>query len=92
MTMLVITGPQTTVSNVSFLLCAQFSKTWWDFKDQILGFDSRQGLGIFIHHCVRTGSGVHSASYPVDTGGSFPGGKAFGAWSFTSTPQHIFMM
>jgi hypothetical protein len=25
--------------------------------------------------CVQTGSGAHSASYPMGTGGSFPGGK-----------------
>jgi hypothetical protein len=26
--------------------------------------------------CVKTGSGAHPASYPMGTGGSFPGGKA----------------
>jgi hypothetical protein len=26
--------------------------------------------------CVRTGSGAHPASYPMGTGGSFPGGIA----------------
>jgi hypothetical protein len=26
--------------------------------------------------CVQTGSGAQPASYPMDTGGSFPGGKA----------------
>jgi hypothetical protein len=26
--------------------------------------------------CVQTGSGAHPASYPMGTGGSFPGGKA----------------
>jgi hypothetical protein len=26
--------------------------------------------------CVQTGSGAHSASYPMGTGGPFPGGKA----------------
>jgi hypothetical protein len=26
--------------------------------------------------CVQTGSGAHPASYPIDTGGPFPGGKA----------------
>jgi hypothetical protein len=25
--------------------------------------------------CVQTGSGAHPASYTMDTGGSFPGGK-----------------
>jgi hypothetical protein len=27
---------------------------------------------------VQTGSGVHPTSYPMGTGGSFPGGKAAG--------------
>jgi hypothetical protein len=26
--------------------------------------------------CVQTGSGAHQASYPMVTGGPFPGGKA----------------
>jgi hypothetical protein len=26
--------------------------------------------------CVQTGSGTHPASYPMGTGGPFPGGKA----------------
>jgi hypothetical protein len=54
-----------------------------------------------LHHCVHNGSGVHPASYPIDTTGSFPWGKAAGpkadhslpssaevknAWSYTSTP------
>jgi hypothetical protein len=26
--------------------------------------------------CVQTSSGAHPASYPMGTGGSFPGGKA----------------
>jgi hypothetical protein len=30
-------------------------------------------------HIVQTGSGAHPASYPMVTGGSFPGGKAAGA-------------
>jgi hypothetical protein len=28
-----------------------------------------------IHHRVQTGSGAHPASYPMGTGGSFPGDK-----------------
>jgi hypothetical protein len=31
-------------------------------------------------HCVQIGSGAHSASYPTGTRGSFPGGKAAGAY------------
>jgi hypothetical protein len=31
------------------------------------------------HHRVQNGAGTHPASYPMDTGGYFPGGKAAGA-------------
>jgi hypothetical protein len=37
------------------------------------------------HHRVQTGSGVHPASYPMGTRGSFPEGKAAGAWSWPPT-------
>jgi hypothetical protein len=37
----------------------------------------RAGAGNFsLHHRVQNGSGAHSASYPMGTRGSFPGGKA----------------
>jgi hypothetical protein len=45
----------------------------------VLGFDSRRGQGISLHHRVRNGSGAHPASYPMGTRGSFPGSKAAGA-------------
>jgi hypothetical protein len=32
-----------------------------------------------LHHCVHNGSGAHTASYPMGTNGSFPGGKMAGA-------------
>jgi hypothetical protein len=32
-------------------------------------------------HSVQTGSGVHPASYPMGTGGYFPGSKAAGVWN-----------
>jgi hypothetical protein len=35
--------------------------------------------------CFQTGSGARPASYPMDTGGSFPWGKATGAWSWPLT-------
>jgi hypothetical protein len=39
-----------------------------------------RGAGNFsLHHRVQNGSGEHPASYPMDTRGSFPGGKAVGA-------------
>jgi len=31
-----------------------------------------------LHHRVQNGSGAHPASYPMGTGGSFPGIKAAG--------------
>jgi hypothetical protein len=35
------------------------------------------GAGNFsLHQRVQNGSGTHPASYPMGTGGSFPGGKA----------------
>jgi hypothetical protein len=37
------------------------------------------GGNFSLHHRVQNGSGAHPASYPVGTGGSFPGGKAAGA-------------
>jgi hypothetical protein len=33
----------------------------------------------FLLHSVQTSSGTHPASYPMGTGGSFPGSKAVGA-------------
>jgi hypothetical protein len=38
-----------------------------------------------LHSRVQNGSGVHPASYPMGTRGSFPGGKAAGAWSWPLT-------
>jgi hypothetical protein len=38
-----------------------------------------EGAGnFFLHHSVQNGSGAHPASYPMGTGGSFPGDKAAG--------------
>jgi hypothetical protein len=44
------------------------------------------GAGNFsLHHCVQNDSEAHPASYPMGTRGSFPGGKAAGAWSWPLT-------
>jgi hypothetical protein len=41
------------------------------------------GTGNFsLQHRVQNGSGAHPASCPLGTRGSFPGGKAAGAWSW----------
>jgi hypothetical protein len=61
----------------------------------------------FFRHRVQTSSGAHPTSYPMGNRGSFPGGTAAGgvklttrlhpvprsenAWSYTSTPQYVFM-
>jgi hypothetical protein len=37
------------------------------------------GWEFSLHHRVQNGSEPHSASYPMGTRGSFPGGKAAGA-------------
>jgi hypothetical protein len=45
------------------------------------------GAGNFsLHHCIQNGSGVHPASYPVRTRGSFPGVKQPGRESNHSPP------
>jgi len=44
------------------------------------------GAGNFsLLHRLQTGSGAHPASYPVGTRGSFLGGNAAGAWSWSLT-------
>jgi hypothetical protein len=65
------------------------------------------GAGNFsFHHHIQNISGAHPASYWMGTRGSFPGVKWLGceadhsppcsaevknAWSYTSTPQYVFM-
>jgi hypothetical protein len=44
------------------------------------GVEVPAGAGNFSpHHRIQTGSGAHPASYVMDSGSSFPGGKAAGA-------------
>jgi hypothetical protein len=44
------------------------------------------GAGNFsLHHRVQTGSGTHPAYYIMGTRGSFPAGKAAGAWNWPLT-------
>jgi hypothetical protein len=38
-----------------------------------------------LQYCVQTGSGAHPASYPMGTGGSFPGSKVATVWSWPLT-------
>jgi hypothetical protein len=58
---------------------AVFMWVWWNSS----GWG---GAGNYsLHHRVQNGSGAHPASYPMGTRGSFPGGKAAGAWSWPLT-------
>jgi hypothetical protein len=50
--------------------------TAYGLDDRGVEFESRWGQGFSLLHIVQTGSGAHLASYPMGTGGSFPGGKA----------------
>jgi hypothetical protein len=38
-----------------------------------------------LHHRVQTSCGAYSASYPMHTRGSFPGGKTARAWNWPLT-------
>jgi hypothetical protein len=58
-------------------------------RDSVVGIATAYGLedrgcrssssGRVTVHVVQTGSGAHPTSYPMATGGAFPGGKAAGA-------------
>jgi hypothetical protein len=50
-----------------------------DDRSSRVRFPAGAGNSFSIHHRVQNGSGVHSASYPMGTRGSFPGGKVAGA-------------
>jgi hypothetical protein len=49
-----------------------------DDRDSRVRFPAEAG-NFSLKHRVQNGSGAHPASYPMDTRGSFPGGKAAGA-------------
>jgi hypothetical protein len=52
--------------------------------DQMIGVRFPAGAGNFsLRHHVQTGSGARPEFYPMGKGGSFPGGKAAGAWCWT---------
>jgi hypothetical protein len=55
-----------------------------DDRSSRVRFPARAG-NFSLHHRVQNGSGAHSASYPMGTISSFPGGKAAGAWSWPLT-------
>jgi hypothetical protein len=53
--------------------------TGYGLDDRGVGVRVPVGSRIFTFHIVQTGSGFRPTSYPLDTGVSFPGGKAAGA-------------
>jgi hypothetical protein len=55
--------------------------TGYGLDNRGIKFESQYGQEFSFLHIVQTGSGVHPASYPMGTGGSFPRGKAAGAGS-----------
>jgi hypothetical protein len=56
----------------------QFVYSYWLRAGRPRGRSSSPGMGQDFSplHVVQTGSGAHPASYPMGTGGPFPGGKA----------------
>jgi hypothetical protein len=48
----------------------------YGLDDRAIEVRSPTGADFSSRPCVQTGSGTHPASYPMGTGGSFPGGKA----------------
>jgi hypothetical protein len=48
----------------------------YGLDDRAIKVRSPTGADFSYSPCVQTGSGACPASYPVGTGGSFPGGKA----------------
>jgi hypothetical protein len=50
----------------------------YGLDDRGVGVRVLVGSEFSLLHVVQTGSWVHPASYPIGTGGSFPGGIAAG--------------
>jgi hypothetical protein len=53
--------------------------TSYGLDDKGSEFESRWGQEFSLLQIIQTGSEVPPTSYPMGTGGSFPGGKAAGA-------------
>jgi hypothetical protein len=63
-----IGGPVSEVSAVGI-------PTGYGLDERGSEFESRYGQEFSLLHVVQTGYGVHPASYPMGTRGSFSGGK-----------------
>jgi hypothetical protein len=68
------------IYNSEHVLSAQGSvvgiATGYELETEGLEFESRYGQEFSLLQIIQTSSGVHPTSYPMGTGGSFPGGKA----------------
>jgi hypothetical protein len=79
----------------SHLISSQVSRdssvgiaTDYGADDRMIGVRFPSGSGNFsLRHRVQTDSGVHPATYPVDTGGSSPGVKRPGREADHSSPS-----
>jgi hypothetical protein len=75
-----LVAPQERLGFISIVAGSRYSD---GLRDGQPGFVSRQGK--ILLYSFQVGSGAQPASYPMDTGGSFPGCKAVGAWSRSLT-------
>jgi hypothetical protein len=70
-----------TLRKTKFSYYLNIFDTFWFIEVWVL-----EGAGNFcLHHRVQNGSEAHPVSYPMGTSGSFPGGKAAGAWNWPLT-------
>jgi hypothetical protein len=58
--------------------------TDYGLDDRMIGVRIPAG-NYSLRHRVQPGTGAHPASYKIGAGGSYPGGKAAGAWSWPLT-------
>jgi hypothetical protein len=74
-----------------FIFLALYLALGYGLDDRSSMFRFPAGAGNFsLHHRVQSGSGAHPASCPpMGTRGSFPGGKAAGAWSWPLTSKRL---
>jgi hypothetical protein len=73
-----------------FTLWIRSSENWTALVLKIVHLGVRvpaDAVKFSLPHGVQNGSGAHPASYPTGTRGSFPGGKAAGAWSWPHPPS-----
>jgi hypothetical protein len=69
------------------MLRARIAQWVWWRSSGWTAVRSPEEMGDFsLLHVVQTGSGVHPTSSPIDTGDSFPGGKAAGREANHSAP------